>query len=387
MGSVLSLQKGSENVLNTETNSQVAPNFVDYVRSTTCPERELPGPFEYRSSEVENVSQNGTGKADISLPALRFVQAAAGATAGIVNTIVLSPLDVAKTRLQVQHHIAANLKPHCRHGYPHLKYDGILNALKIMIREEGIRGYYRGLSASLWAFIPNWSVYWVTYEELKRDLAPRLPHFRSLNYMLSAMGAGAVTAFCTAPLWLIKTRMQAEVKATEYCKYRAVMSTLGIIIREEGFLALYRGLIPTLFGLIHVAVQFPAYEHIKAYLASGRVDREFSATDIFIASSLSKVLASSVAYPHEVIRSRLQISGSKELGPASRNLRFLSMIREIYRVEGMKGFYRGFVANLIRTVPACVVTFATYELATRWYRKGITEGWKTGEEAASEKLT
>lgn len=165
----------------------------------------------YNASHLEGYPVNNADSSDFSLPVLRLVQAAAGATAGIVNTVVLSPLDVAKTRLQVQHHVAANLKVRYRHTHPVLKYRGMMDALKVMIREEGVRGYYRGLSASLWAFIPNWSIYWVTYEELKRDFAHPLHNWNSLNFMLSAMGAGTVTALITAPLWLVKTRMQAEV--------------------------------------------------------------------------------------------------------------------------------------------------------------------------------
>ncbi|GJQ14015.1 hypothetical protein GpartN1_g5806.t1 [Galdieria partita] len=344
---------------------------------------------QYESLKREGFPRKESGKPDdVSLPILRFVQAAAGASAGIVNTVVLSPLDVAKTRLQVQHHIAANLKAQCKHTHPVLKYSGMLDALKVMIREEGVRGYYRGLSASLWAFIPNWSIYWVTYEELKRDLAFRLKHWDSLNFMLSAMGAGTVTALVTAPLWLVKTRMQAEAKIPEYRKYRSVWGALAMITKEEGFWALYRGLLPTLLGLIHVAVQFPAYEHIKRTLGNQRMDQECTTIDIFIASSLSKVVASCVAYPHEVLRSRLQISGSKEMASSSRQLRFVSMSKEIYRNEGLRGFYRGFLANLARTVPACVVTFATYELTTRWYQRGISESFcHENESRTSEKLS
>jgi solute carrier family 25 folate transporter 32 len=328
------------------------------------------------------------GQSDVSLPVLRFIQAAAGATAGIVNTIALSPLDVAKTRLQVQHHVAANLKAQCRHSHPGLKYRGMLDALKVMIREEGVRGYYRGLSASLWAFIPNWSIYWVIYEELKRDLAPRCKQWNSVNFMLSAMGAGTLTALVTAPLWLVKTRMQAEATLPKYCKYRSVWGTLALITKEEGFFALYRGLVPTLLGLVHVAVQFPAYEHIKTLLAHRRIGEECTTWDIFIASSLSKILASCVAYPHEVLRSRLQISGSKEMASFSRQLRFVSMSKEIYRKEGIRGFYRGFVANLARTVPACVVTFATYEWTARWYQRGIRESFlhETSEKLSTDSL-
>jgi solute carrier family 25 (mitochondrial folate transporter), member 32 len=65
-------------------------------------------------------------------------------------------------------------------------------------------------------------------------------------------------------------------------------------------------LVPTLAGLIHVGIQFPLYEFLKMKrVREGKVD-EPKMLDILIASSLSKLTASAVAYPHEVLRSRLQ---------------------------------------------------------------------------------
>lgn len=70
-----------------------------------------------------------------------LTQLGAGAIAGLVNTLVLSPLDVAKTRMQV--------------GTSNRAYTGTIHALRTMLKEEGIVSWYRGLSAALWAFVPN----------------------------------------------------------------------------------------------------------------------------------------------------------------------------------------------------------------------------------------
>jgi Mitochondrial carrier protein len=77
-------------------------------------------------------------------------------------------------------------------------------------------------------------------------------------------------------------------------------------VADEGFLALYKGLTPTLLGLGHVMLQFPVYEHIKAKLSNHR-EEDLRPAHILIASSLSKILASGVFYGHEVIRVRIQL--------------------------------------------------------------------------------
>lgn len=151
----------------------------------------------------------------------RVAQFTSGALAGLVNTLVLSPLDVVKTRLQTQGAAGSVAR-----------YTGVGNTLRMILREEGAMSYYKGLSASLWAFVPNWAIYWFTYEELKRRLGVNAmaatmpsgaggpggtqgqPDSRLLPfaYMASAVGAGAVTAVTTAPFWVVKTRMQLDVR-------------------------------------------------------------------------------------------------------------------------------------------------------------------------------
>lgn len=299
----------------------------------------------------------------------QFIQFGAGALAGLVNTLILSPLDVVKTRLQAQQ-LSTSASISSSTATRVLRYSGPLHALRLMLREEGIRSYYRGLSASLCAFVPNWAIYWYTYETFKRKFHNNSHSNSNSNansnvgiHVLSAVGAGCITAFTTAPFWTLKSRLQ--VYSNTNSRYKSVIHGFKTIIKEEGISGLYKGLTPTLLGLGHVAIQFPLYEYIKCKLSSNG-SKQNKASDILIASSISKIAASAVFYPHEVVRTRIQVDRSVITNGSSELARVGQLFKEILKRDGVKGLYTGFAANLVRTVPACMLTFTSYELAKRF---------------------
>ncbi|KAB1997920.1 hypothetical protein ERO13_D12G050300v2 [Gossypium hirsutum] len=301
--------------------------------------------------------------------------ACSGATAGAIAATFVCPLDVIKTRLQV-------------HGLPTASKTGvrdsvIITSLQHIIKTEGLKGLYRGLSPTIIALLPNWAVYFTVYEQLKGLLASHDNNSAQLTIgenMVAAAGAGAATAIVTNPLWVVKTRLQTQGMRTSVVPYTGVLSALRRIVHEEGLRGLYSGVLPSLAGISHVAIQFPAYEKIKSYMAkkgNTTVDR-LSPSDVAIASSISKVLASIMTYPHEVIRSRLQEQGQArhtEVQYAG----VVDCIRKVFRKEGVSGFYRGCATNLLRTTPSAVITFTSYEMIHRFLHQVLPPERKKSE--------
>jgi len=119
-----------------------------------------------------------------------------------------------------------------------------------------------------------------------------------------------------------------------------------------------------ILGLSHVAVQFPVYEKLKKRFRGDK--RHESAADLLLASSLSKMTASLLTYPHEVVRSRMMDARAVNVG-------FISTCRYIFVKEGFLGFYAGLPVSLIRVLPNTCVTFLTYELLLRWAKTKIQE--------------
>jgi len=177
-----------------------------------------------------------------------------------------------------------------------------------------------------------------------------------LVHMLSALIAGGACAVVTNPLWVVRTRMITQPPVNPRL-YRTSFHAVVSILRNEGLAGFYKGLGPSFIGVFHVVVQFPLYERLKLWFQ--RENERPRVTEVFLASTISKLTASTVTYPHEVLRTRLQ-NQRGEQPPKYWGLKHATGL--IWREEGIGGFYRGLPTNLIRVVPASAVMFLTYEL-------------------------
>ncbi len=79
--------------------------------------------------------------------------------------------------------------------------------------------------------------------------------------------------------------------------------------------------------------------------------------------SSMQAIASSITYPHEVVRSQMHV---RCLGPFDG---FGLICKEIWQNEGLVGFYKGWATNMFRTVPAAAITFTSFELFARLVRE------------------
>jgi len=140
------------------------------------------------------------------------------------------------------------------------------------------------------------------------------------------------------------------------------------IIQRDGFSGLYRGnLITVLREMPAYAAQFGSYEIFKNYLSSKYGESTFIN---FICGGLAGFMCWVSSYPQDVIKTKLQCDLSGTRYKSSRFIKdggIISCAKDIYRHEGLRGFWRGFSACTMRAGIANAFTFVAYEEAKKLF--------------------
>jgi hypothetical protein len=283
-----------------------------------------------------------------------------GGLAGIIAKTATNPLERIKMLSQTG-----------EHG---LKKTGVVDLYRGILRNEGVLGLWAGNGANLLRVVPAKSIVFSmndVFHGLFRNLTntPKDQKLHS-NYSFLAGGlAGMSASALTYPLDFARGRISGKLATSgERKQYHGIIRTILVTIMDEGFLALYKGVTPTLLGAM-------PYEGIK-FGTVGVLEKVFPKDDDtfsgptrkMLFGGLGGVMAGLITYPNDTIRRLLQLQGSR--GTSTNYTGYWDCVVKTYRAEGIARFYRGVVINIVRMAPNSAVQFGSYELL-----KQLTEGY------------
>ncbi|XP_069588061.1 mitochondrial 2-oxodicarboxylate carrier [Ranitomeya imitator] len=282
-------------------------------------------------------------------------QVLAGGSAGLVEICLMHPLDVVKTRFQIQ-----------RNTSDPSNYKSLGDCFKKIYRNERLFGFYKGILPPILAETPKRAVKFFTFEQYKKLLAPlSLPP--AWVFAVAGLGSGLTEAVVVNPFEVVKVSLQANRNAyaqqpSTFAQARHVIQTEGLGLR-----GLNKGLSATLsrHGVFNM-VYFGFYFNVKNAFPVNK-DARLEFLRKFTIGLASGTLASIINIPFDVAKSRIQGPQPEPGVIKYRSCR--KTIITVYKEEGFLALYKGLLPKIMRLGPGGAVMLLVYEYSYAWLQK------------------
>jgi len=330
-----------------------------------------------------------------------LIQLAASFNASVMGALTTTPFDVVKTRLQLLSPSAAMARCSSAGSAPFAgrcnqmqlfqlcacngQVGGVVSSnvsrpssvalMQNMVRNEGIASLWRGTGIAIVTAFPSVGIYLTMYDQLKAKLV----HVMNKDTMPLVAGgsARAVAVVLTNPLEVIRTRIMAERGSQGSSGWFAVTRTA---LHNDGFMALWRGLVPTLYRDVPFSALYwllAEATRTRATILLSHRQKLHDIADIgqarggeetvgqvigvnLLAGVVGGSCASVITHPFDVIKTRAQV-GRKRPGAT------MVALREMVSSEGWTSLWRGVGPRVLKIGPSCAIVLASYEFfKKRW---------------------
>ncbi|KAF9119672.1 hypothetical protein BGX30_003697 [Mortierella sp. GBA39] len=308
----------------------------------------------------------------------------AGSIAGVTEIACMYPLDLVKTRFQLQvnpplskvplvqpHGTTTSITTMTPKGQPLTAprpYTSILGCLQRVIRREGVLHLYRGILPPLIAEAPKRAIKFGANEQwgfaLKKLFS--LDRLTALQAGFVGYMAGATEAFFITPFELVKVRLQDRGSLK---LYTGTVDCMRKVASEEGVLTFYHGLEATIWrhatwsGMYFMTV----HGFRTAFPERSTASKEESMMRNFVAGTLGGVLGTLVNTPFDVVKSRIQNQHAGPIGYV------FSRVARLYRQEGFRALYKGLAPKLVRLGPGGGLLLVVFDRTSELIRSFISE--------------
>lgn len=277
-----------------------------------------------------------------------------GGSASSMAACVTHPLDLVKVRLQLRAGDAPK---------------NMTGTFGYVVRHEGVRGLYSGLSASLLRQMTYSTVRFGVYEELKQryttgDKKPSLPLLIALSTFSGFLGGISGNA---ADVTNVRMQQDRALAPEHRRQYKHGLDGMVRMLRDEGPRSWFRGVWPnSVRAALMNAGQLASYDTCKGLLLQYTPMGDTTMTH-FTSSLMAGFVATTVCSPVDVIKSRVM--------SATGNQGLASLLTEIYAKEGVSWVFKGWVPSFLRLGPQTICTFLFLEAHRKTYRRlmGIPE--------------
>ncbi|TQS34665.1 hypothetical protein Golomagni_04943 [Golovinomyces magnicellulatus] len=276
---------------------------------------------------------SSTSKNDVIPP---WGLAIAGATGAVIANAIVYPLDIVKTRIQVQ----VKRRPGYLTEDDPIYYESISDAIQKIVHQDGVSGLYAGINGSLLGVASTNFAYFYWYSILRTCY---MKYQRSASTLGTAVElilgavAGAAAQVLTIPVAVITTRQQTRIEKTR----KGIVDTAKDVIEsDDGWTGLWSGLKASLILTVNPAITYGAYQRLGEIFFTQKANLKP------ILGAVSKSLATVVTQPLIVAKVCLQ---SKSLCQNQKQFKnFIDVMHYIIKNEGVTGLFKGIGPQIIK---------------------------------------
>ncbi|KAJ5946656.1 hypothetical protein N7454_003495 [Penicillium verhagenii] len=248
-------------------------------------------------------------------------------------------------------------------------YNGMLDCFRKIIKNEGAKTLYRGISAPILMEAPKRATKFAANDSwgaFYRDLFKVEKQTQSLAVLTGAT-AGATESFVVVPFELVKIRLQDKASAG---KYNGMLDVVKKIVKTEGPLAMYNGLESTLWRhILWNAGYFGCIFQVRAQLPTPEPGNKSQQTrNDLIAGSIGGIAGTILNTPMDVVKSRIQ-NTTKVAGQTPKYNWAWPALGTVMKEEGFSALYKGFTPKVLRLGPGGGILLVVFTNVMDFFRK------------------
>ncbi|KAL5216975.1 hypothetical protein ABZP36_017659 [Zizania latifolia] len=290
-------------------------------------------------------------------PVPPYVKAAAGSLGGVMEACCLQPIDVVKTRLQLD-----------RSG----AYRGIVHCGTTVVHSEGVRALWKGLTPFATHLTLKYALRLGSNAMLQSAFKdPSTGKVSAHGRLASGFGAGVLEALLiVTPFEVVKIRLQQQKGLSpDLLRYKGPVHCARKIVREEGLFGLWSGALPTVMrNGTNQAAMFTAKNTFdivlwKKHEGDGTVLQPWQS---MVSGFLAGTAGPFCTGPFDVVKTRLMAQGR------TGDIKYKGMvhaIQTIYAEEGLRALWKGLLPRLMRIPPGQAIMWAVADQVMGLYER------------------